>query len=301
MTKEHEERMKMIRKFEGNKKDYPSLNKVMKQPSRKKLKHFLNLVDGRCIAPKILTHENKYPYFSAPLEQLINRFGGSKGTWCRNINLFVALGFLGKVNPFEINCKNGLLFQHSQDGKQKLSHKTGISIDKIKEQSIYYLFPYTEKVLQIAEERAKVMVNNGFNMQSFSKVFLQRCFGLQFANSIFFTKNKETEFTLGLFMQIEGIVLKILEEKHFTYKEEVLSYLQIDTDIYRHHEEIYKKSRMTSAEKIANFEFGRSIHIICNKYNIGYAMATKDLKAIFGLKKNKKILYDKEYVNKNER
>lgn len=301
MTRENRKRLNMIDKITKDKSKYPYLNKVIKWQSVPRLKNFLILADKREIDSNTLIHENKYPYFTLTIKELMKRYGGSQGTWNRNINLFVALGLIGKRNPYEVNSENGLLFQHSMQGKVALARKLNVPISKLKEQNLYYLIPYTDQAIQVAEDRAKVMYENGFSTKSFSKIFLQRVFGLEFANTVFFNNIQESDFTLAVFNEIELVLLEQLKKKHYSYKEEIINYVAIDTDTYRHYEEAYKTRRFDNRKAIAEFEFGRSIQIICNKHDLGYAMSNKKMKVIFGLKKNKKIIYDKAYFSEMEK
>ena len=213
--------------------------------------------------------------------------------------MFATLGFIGKKNPYELNKENPLLFQHNLQGKLNLSRSMGINISNIKDQNFYYLPIYTDETLQIAERRAEIMYKNGFSTKSFSKIFLQRIFGLDFANTIFFNDIEESEFTLEVYNQIQEILLRKLEKKHFTYKEEIINEVDIDPLIYRHYECSYK-AKFNTVQAVAEFEFGRSIQIICNEFDIGYAISDKYMKAIFGLKKNKKILFDKNYFQEKK-
>ena len=299
MTREDRNRIKMIDTFTKDPVNYKYLNKVLKWQSIPKLKKFLILADDRAIDKNTLINENKYPYFSLTLKELIRKFGGSYGAWSRNINLFATLGFIGKKNPYELNKENPLLFQHNLQGKLNLSRSMGINISNIKDQNFYYLPIYTDETLQIAERRAEIMYKNGFSTKSFSKIFLQRIFGLDFANTIFFNDIEESEFTLEVYNQIQEILLRKLEKKHFTYKEEIINEVDIDPLIYRHYECSYK-AKFNTVQAVAEFEFGRSIQIICNEFDIGYAISDKYMKAIFGLKKNKKILFDKNYFQEKK-
>lgn len=299
MTRENRNRIKMIDTFTKDPVNYKYLNKVLKWQSIPKLKKFLILADDRAIDKNTLINENKYPYFSLTLKELIRKFGGSYGAWSRNINLFATLGFIGKKNPYELNKENPLLFQHNLQGKLNLSRSMGINISNIKDQNFYYLPIYTDETLQIAERRAEIMYKNGFSTKSFSKIFLQRIFGLDFANTIFFNDIEESEFTLEVYNQIQEILLRKLEKKHFTYKEEIINEVDIDPLIYRHYECSYK-AKFNTVQAVAEFEFGRSIQIICNEFDIGYAISDKYMKAIFGLKKNKKILFDKNYFQEKK-
>ena len=292
MTRENRNRIKMIDTFTKDPVNYKYLNKVLKWQSIPKLKKFLILADDRAIDKNTLINENKYPYFSLTLKELIRKFGGSYGAWSRNINLFATLGFIGKKNPYELNKENPLLFQHNLQGKLNLSRSMGINISNIKDQNFYYLPIYTDETLQIAERRAEIMYKNGFSTKSFSKIFLQRIFGLDFANTIFFNDIEESEFTLEVYNQIQEILLRKLEKKHFTYKEEIINEVDIDPLIYRHYECSYK-AKFNTVQAVAEFEFGRSIQIICNEFDIGYAISDKYMKAIFGLKKIKKYYLTK--------
>lgn len=299
MTRENRNRIKMIDIFTKDPVNYKYLNKVLKWQSIPKLKKFLILADDRAIDKNTLINENKYPYFSLTLKELIRKFGGSYGAWSRNINLFATLGFIGKKNPYELNKENPLLFQHNLQGKLNLSRSMGINISNIKDQNFYYLPIYTDGTLQIAEQRAKIMYKNGFSTKSFSKIFLQRIFGLDFANTIFFNNIEESDFTLEVYNQIQKILLRKLKEKHFAYKEEIINEVDIDPLIYRHYESSYK-AKFNTVQAVAEFEFGRSIQIICNEFDIGYAISNKYMKAIFGLKSNKKILFDKNYFQEKK-
>ena len=106
MTRENKNRMKIIDTFTKDPVNYKYLNKVIKWQSIPKLKKFLILADNRAIDKKTLINENKYPYFSLTIKELIGEFGGSYGTWSRNINLFASLGFIGKKNPYELKKEN---------------------------------------------------------------------------------------------------------------------------------------------------------------------------------------------------
>lgn len=302
MTREGRKRLKYIDEIENYKTEYRYLNKVLKWQSRKKLKEFLILADDRYIDKKTLIHEGKYPYFTAPISKIMQEYGGKAGTWNRNINLFVALGLIGKVDTFEIRKKNKLFEEFSMIGKMKLAESKGISLKNVKDQNMYYIFPYDEKILQEAENRAKAMIENGFSMKSFSKIFLQRVFGLDFANSVYFNDIEESEYTQAVVEEIEKVVLEMIKRKHFTFKDEVVKKVakSIDTTIYKHYEENYFKRKTTSAEKIAEFEYGRSIQMICNSNDLESSMSNKYMKIIFNLKNNKKLIYDKEYYEKQK-
>ena len=302
MTKEGRKRLKCIEEVKNDKIEYKYLNKVLNLQSLNKLKEFLVLADNRYIDKKTLIHEGKYPYFTAPINNLIRAFGGAKGTWSRNINLFVTLGLLGKVNTFEIRKKNKLFEEYSLIGKMKRARREGISLEKVKDQNLYYIFPYDKDILKEAENRAKLMCENGFCKRSFSKIFLQRVFGLDFANNVFFNEIAESEYTQAVFNKTEEIILKNIAKKHFTFKGEVIKEVtkSIDSSIYKHYEENYFRRNVRSAEQIAEFEFGGSVQIICNKHELGYKMSDKYMRKMFNLRNNKKLIYDKDCYKKQK-
>ncbi len=302
MTREGRKRLKYIKEVKNNKIKYKYLNKVLNWQSLKKLKEFLILADNRYIDKKTLIHEGKYPYFTAPINNLIREFGGTKGTWNRNINLFVTLGLLAKVDTFEIRKQNKLFEEYSMIGKMKRARKEGISLEKVRDQNIYYIFPYDENILKEAENRAKIMCENGFCKRSFSKIFLQRVFGLDFANNVFFNDIEESEYTQAVFDETEKIILKNIAKKQFTFKDEVIKEVakSIDDTIYKYYEENYFRRNARSVEQIAEFEFGRSVQIICNKHELSYKMSDKYMRKMFNLRNNKKLIYDKEYYKKQK-
>lgn len=302
MTREGKKRLKYIEEVKNNKIEYKYLNKVLNWQSLNKLKEFLILADNRYIDKKTLIHEGKYPYFTAPINNLIREFGGTKGTWSRNINLFVTLGLLGKVDTFEIRKQNKLFEEYSMIGKMKRARKEGISLEKVRDQNVYFIFPYDKNILKEAENRAKIMCESGFSKRSFSKVFLQRVFGLAFANNVFFNDIEESEYTQAVFDETEEVILKNIAKKHFTFKDEVVKEVakSINSDIYKHYETNYFRRNVKSAEQIAEFEFGRSVQIICNKHELGYKLSDKYMRKMFKLRNNKKLIYDKEYYKKQK-
>ena len=302
MTREGRKRLKSIEEVKNDKIEYKYLNKVLNCQSLNKLKEFLILADNRYIDKKTLMHEGKYPYFTAPINNLIREFGGTKGTWNRNINLFVALGLIGKVNTFEIRKQNKLFEEYSMIGKMKRARREGISLEKVRDQNVYFIFPYDKNILKEAENRAKIMCESGFSKRSFSKIFLQRVFGLAFANNVFFNDIEESEYTQAVFDETEKIILKNIAQKHFTFKDEVVKEVakSIDSTIYKHYEENYFRRNVRSAEQIAEFEFGRSVQIICNKHELGYKLSDKYMRKMFNLRNNKKLIYDKEFYGKQK-
>ena len=302
MTREGRKRLKCIEEVKNDKIEYKYLNKVLNRQSLDKLKGFLVLADNRYIDKKTLIHEGKYPYFTAPINNLIKEFGGTKGTWNRNINLFVTLGLLGKVNTFEIRKQNKLFEEYSMIGKMKRARKEGISLEKVRDQNVYFIFPYDKNILKEAENREKIMCENGFSKRSFSKIFLQRVFGLAFANNVFFNDIEESEYTQAVFDETEKIILKNIAQKHFTFKDEVVKEVakSINSDIYKHYETNYFRRNVKSAEQIAEFEFGRSVQIICNKHELGYKLSDKYMRKMFNLRNNKKLIYDKEFYGKQK-
>lgn len=296
MTEEHKNRMKLLNKSIGN-IDYPYFNKVLKWQLVQKLKSFLNTVDNREIGSESLKYNDEYPYFTLTIKDLIKKHGGTEGTWNRNINLFATLGLIGKANTFNL-CKENLLFgQHILDARIKKARALKTNLRNVKPPNTYYIFPYSEEVFQVAEQRAKAIIDNKISTTSFSKICLQRVFGLEFANSIIFDKNEESEYTLAVYNQIEEIILQKLKEKHYTFKDEVVKAVRIDHEIYTKHETTYRRYKDKVA--IALFEYGRTYGIICNKYGIGIAMSTKEMREMFGLENNKLLLYDIQYYNDN--
>ena len=146
------------------------------------------------------------------------------------------------------------------------------------------------------------MCENGFCKRSFSKIFLQRVFGLDFANNVFFNDIEESEYTQAVFDETEKIILKNIAKKQFTFKDEVIKEgaKSIDDTIYKYYEENYFRRNARSVEQIAEFEFGRSVQIICNKHELSYKMSDKYMRKMFNLRNNKKLIYDKEYYKKQK-
>lgn len=100
-----------------------------------------------------------------------------------------------------------------------------------------------------------------------------------------------------MYKEIEKSILNKINKKHFTFKDEIIKEVakNIDTSIYKYYEDNYFRRSVTSAEKIVEFEFGRSIKMICNDNELAFAMSNKAMKEVFHLKNNKKIIFDNEY------
>lgn len=133
----------------------------------------------------------------------------SKGRIGESIGLFCYLGLLEKVSDKEI--PKSLLIKSEKYRKEK----------KYTKHIGYYSLPtYNEKLLNIANIRAKELLKNGFRKQSFSRKFVLLTFAKDKANEIFpqYEKENSKGFSnkeLQEFENIENYILKEIEAKKY--------------------------------------------------------------------------------------
>jgi hypothetical protein len=242
---------------------YPHLFKVIRRISDY-LYYFLTYADEKkLIGPKS-------QQFYASSKYLASRFQyGSYQSWNRNLNVFVTLGLIKRVPPEKVIIK----WRRSEN---------------LKEVNFYTIPPYTDNLLRRSNRIAKKLLDNNFRMNGFSKNFLIKVFGQKFANNVFPDERAITEYSNYVALEIEKFILWDVDQNGYTTKDRILQGVQINTSDLRWQEYGFHRG---SRPNILSREFDRSIKEICDKYDLFYRRANKELKERFGLRSYKNIIY----------
>lgn len=158
----------------------------------------------------------------------------------------------------------------------------------------FYTIPiYNDEILMEANRKANILLDNNFRANGFSKFFLIKVFGKEFADSVFHDERYISEYSQHTQTQIERFILKDIERHGYTTKDRILRYVQINYSQLQPWEYGFKKEKQ-SKKSILSREFDRSISEIKEKYNLEYRKADKKLKERFHLDTNKTIIYKNE-------
>lgn len=125
------------------------------------------------------------------------------------INLLCVLGLIEKV-PY------ALINEQIRNKAISLSKKNGYN------RICFYSIPNFLYVLDIAEERAKIMIQNGFSIKGMSKIFVQNCFGEKFANEIYHVPIKNTNQNIR--NEIEEYIIQLIKQQGYCTKKLILAH-----------------------------------------------------------------------------
>lgn len=134
---------------------------------------------------RFMTKEGDY-FFALPIDKFINLRGGTRNSVSKNINLFIFLGLIGKQNPYEIAGYS--TFRQEQERQNKIVEtearikKGEIYIDTTKRKidynftTLYFIRKLTNKILKVAEEKAKKLFDNNFSIRAFTSLYVSKYF-----------------------------------------------------------------------------------------------------------------------------
>lgn len=266
--------------------NYPFLYKVIKRRL-----HFLTtfIDDSReKIISRLARKDGSY-YFFVSSRYLASQHFSSYNTWNRNILIFCTLGLLSKVKT-----KNRMVNRRSKREQKALAKKMSVdNYEKLEPINNYIVPIYDSSLLEEANRRAEVMVNNNFKANGFSKFFIIKTFGQEFANSIFLDERYISEHSQYVQTQIEQFILNDIQRHRYTTKDRILRYVRINFSSLQPWEYGFNKQKQNK-KAILGREFDRSINEIKQKYDLSYKRANKDLKMKFELDGYRTIIYKNE-------
>ena len=166
-----------------NGQEYPSLYKLFHRCTSlpKKLVTLMGFGISRKSLLTAFVNSDKL-YIVRTLKSLAGCNEAEKSRWCKHISLLAALGLVERIrllnHPFDELTKPAqktLLFavQQSQQGKKR--HPT----------NWYHIPEYCDKILQEADERAKMWLDSKLALDSISKSTIIRVFGQDIADIAF--------------------------------------------------------------------------------------------------------------------
>jgi hypothetical protein len=124
----------------------------------------------------------------------------------------------------------------------------------------FYCIPNYNDVLDTAEERASIMVQNGFSIKGMSKIYVQNCFGEKFANDIYTVPVKNTNQNIR--DAIEIYIIKLVSQRGYCTKKLILT-----------HKLIVDSKEIT--KDILEYEFRRALPDILMKYCLVYRKSNR--------------------------
>jgi len=266
-------------------KEYPFLHQIIKRRL-----HFLTTLieySREKIVSPLARKKGNY-YFFASSRYLATKYFSSYNTWNRNISIFCTLGLLNKVKT-----DNRMTERKTTRETKALAKRMDIDHEKLSPINFYTIPIYNNELLTEANRKAEVLLDNNFRTNGFSKFFLIKVFGQEFADTIFHDERYISEYSQYVQTQIEKFILNDIKRHGYTTKDRILRYVQVNYSQMQPWEHGFKKE-IQSKKAILNREFDRSISEIKDKYNLEYRKANKELKERFKLATSKTVIYAKE-------
>lgn len=163
------------------------------------------------------------------------------------INFLCVLGLIEKV-PYELINDQ---IRNKAISLSKKNYSNGIG---------FYSIPNYLDVLDKAEERATLMLQNGFSIKGMSKIYVQNCFGEKFANDIYTVPVKNTNQSIR--DAIEIYIIKLVSQQGYCTKKLILTH-----DFCVENREIKKD--------IIEYELRRVLPNVLMKYCLVYRKSNK--------------------------
>jgi len=237
----------------------------------------------------------KLYYFFGSVRHLARLYKGEPSTWNRNINIFVALGLLRRVDTFRINNKAG---RRSIKLKEQMELRAGfrrralrnatVARKQLRPINFYAFYLWDEVHLAHCEAIATKLLDNGFTASGFSKIFLINAMGEKYANTVFPDERQKTLFSNYVASQIQQFISRDIERHGYTTKERVITLTPLDMGQVKANEYGFHKS---NPKAILEREFHRSTAEFFKFNGIVRRKANKELKERFNLDTYKTIIY----------
>lgn len=235
---------------------------------------------------RLARKEGNY-YFFASSRHLAKYFS-SYNTWNRNISIFCTLGLVNKV---KIDANRMAERRATRETKALAKRMNIDDHEKLSPINFYTIPIYNHELLMEANGIAKVLLDNNFRANGFSKFFLIKVFGQKFADTVFHDERFISEYSQHVQTQIEKFILNDIQRHGYTTKDRILRYVQVNYAQLKPWEYGFNKEKQNK-KAILSREFDRSISEIKEKYNLEYRKANKELKERFKLDTSKTIIYE---------
>lgn len=266
---------------------------------------------------KRFTNEKGDYYFALPLDKFLKVRGGTRNSVSKNINLFVFLGLIGKVNAYNIESYE--VYQQELNRKSKiLEVQTLNNLNIIKNDdkkidfnftSLYYISKIKNVILAKAEERASKLLENNFSIRAFTSLYLAKYFDLAEAERVYFNKNLlfYTEYSSFLQNEIKEAIKELVKQQGYANKSQV--YRLVKESCVAHDFELNNKDFKINSgrHRVSSYntfitEYKRiTAEFLQENENIKLSSTpNKQMIKIFNLKDKQHIFYDVEKLGGNE-
>ena len=262
-------------------------------------------------------------FFALPIDKFIELRGGTRSSISKNINLFVFLGLVGKVNPYEIEPFS--VYQQEMQRQNKIAKTTsairkkeivfeGKKID-YNFTTLYFISKITNKKLKEADEKAKKLFENNFTIRAFTCLYIVKYFGIKEAKKVYFHDNllENTDYSDFLQAEIKKAILLLVDKQGYANKKQIYQLVKdkcvaqnfeipenkfaLDYNIKRE----YGRPR-TSPYNTFETEYKRVLaEFLKENKNIKLSSTpTKEMQEVFKLKDRQHILYDINYLEERK-
>jgi hypothetical protein len=157
---------------------------------------------------------------------------------------------------------------------------------KNKEQGIcFYTIPDYALIIDVAEERAKMLIEYRFSIKGMSRTYIENVFGQEFADQIYHVHIKPSTKNYLIQESIENFILQQVHQVGYCTKDMV-----INQSIIVNGFSIKKHTK--------DFEFRRILPDILQKYCLVYVKANKEINSKLNINTSKYIIVKEELISK---
>lgn len=225
--------------------------------------------------------------FFVSCRYLARTYTGHHSTWNRNINIYVLLGLINKHSYDDLSKS---IFKRRINRERKmLEKKYGYKEDELREINVYSIPLYTEELLSRADNIAKQMIEKGFQVSGFSKIWIIKAFDKETANKVFNDDRDVTEYSDYIVKEIEDYILKDIDINGYTKKQRVIDNVIINHNKVTTQEYGFLK-QIENPKSIIEREFSRSFEQIKRDNGLEYKRPTKEYKEKHNLESYKWVI-----------
>ncbi len=254
---------------------YPNFYKLLKD--RYHYLYYINSFGLGFIRSEKESYQNE-SIFSMSYEYFTKTFSKNHvyyKTAKRFINLFCTLGLIKKVPIEEVP-------EHLVAEARKYMEKTA-KLKGLKEANLsnFYIVYNIHDRLRIAEERAKILIKNGFKIsKTMNKDYLILTFGQEVANEVYPDERTLSKKNQSIANRLEATLIKLISEQGYATKDQIISKTKIS-------------GRLKADRKKKEAELEKYFAQMLSNHNLEYVKPTKKLMEEFKLKSATYIIIPK--------
>lgn len=246
---------------------YPNLYSLLKP--RFKYLSLINHYGLARLSSNRYSYENEGLFFFS-YDYFANRYGKEYHTTLttlfRSVNLFATLRLIRKVPISEVPSH---IAAKAIEQTTKLKASMG---KRVVEPVNFYTIPNLHDNLQVAEERARILIEHKFTItKCMNKIFLIKVFGQEVADEVYPDERTITKKSLSLANRLESTLVKLISEQGYATKDMIVSKTKVS-------------GRLKADRKTKERELDRNLSIYLTAHNLEYVKANKNIKEMFGLK-----------------